>query len=297
MSQAPLHVIDSHTEGEPTRVVVSGGPDLGNGTDGGKGETPARRSRLAAQRRLQRTARPRGDGRCLALRTPRAGLRLRRDFFQQPLDAQHVHPRHHRPDRDTCASGQNRRRLAPHRHARRRGRRHSARGWLGGSRECPELPQEPRTCPSRFPAGAPCAATSHGAETGFSSSRTKARAVDFANLEALTDFTWQVRQELGKQGITGDDGMEIDHIEVFGPPARSRSGRQPELRALPGKSLRPLALRHRHQRQARLPPRRRQTQARRNLAPGRHPRHRLPRHASKNCPMAKSSPASPAAPG
>ncbi|RYD17154.1 MAG: hydroxyproline-2-epimerase, partial [Verrucomicrobiaceae bacterium] len=42
--------------------------------------------------------------------------------------------------------------------------------------------------------------------------------VDFANLEALTEFTWQVRQELGKQGITGDYGMEIDHIEAFGPP-------------------------------------------------------------------------------
>jgi 4-hydroxyproline epimerase len=27
----PIHVIDSHTEGEPTRVVVSGGPDLGPG--------------------------------------------------------------------------------------------------------------------------------------------------------------------------------------------------------------------------------------------------------------------------
>jgi len=27
----PIHVIDSHTEGEPTRVVVSGGPDLGQG--------------------------------------------------------------------------------------------------------------------------------------------------------------------------------------------------------------------------------------------------------------------------
>jgi 4-hydroxyproline epimerase len=26
-----VHVIDSHTEGEPTRVVVAGGPDLGNG--------------------------------------------------------------------------------------------------------------------------------------------------------------------------------------------------------------------------------------------------------------------------
>ena len=31
MPQA-VHVIDSHTAGEPTRVVISGGPDLGNGT-------------------------------------------------------------------------------------------------------------------------------------------------------------------------------------------------------------------------------------------------------------------------
>lgn len=29
--QRYVHVIDSHTEGEPTRVVVSGGPDLGTG--------------------------------------------------------------------------------------------------------------------------------------------------------------------------------------------------------------------------------------------------------------------------
>ncbi|MCG8650155.1 MAG: proline racemase family protein, partial [Pirellulales bacterium] len=26
-----IHVIDSHTAGEPTRVVISGGPPLGNG--------------------------------------------------------------------------------------------------------------------------------------------------------------------------------------------------------------------------------------------------------------------------
>jgi 4-hydroxyproline epimerase len=42
--------------------------------------------------------------------------------------------------------------------------------------------------------------------------------VDFANLEALTDFTCLVRSELGKQGITGENGMEIDHIETLGPP-------------------------------------------------------------------------------
>ena len=32
MSQVRLQVIDSHTEGEPTRVIISGAPDLGTGT-------------------------------------------------------------------------------------------------------------------------------------------------------------------------------------------------------------------------------------------------------------------------
>ena len=27
-----VKAIDSHTEGEPTRVIISGGPDLGSGT-------------------------------------------------------------------------------------------------------------------------------------------------------------------------------------------------------------------------------------------------------------------------
>ena len=37
-------------------------------------------------------------------------------------------------------------------------------------------------------------------------------------LEELTDYTWRVRQALEAQGITGADGREIDHIELFGPP-------------------------------------------------------------------------------
>ncbi|MGH9566730.1 MAG: 4-hydroxyproline epimerase [Candidatus Angelobacter sp.] len=37
------------------------------------------------------------------------------------------------------------------------------------------------------------------------------------NLEALTRFTWAVRRALGAQGITGSNGQEIDHIELFGP--------------------------------------------------------------------------------
>ena len=37
------------------------------------------------------------------------------------------------------------------------------------------------------------------------------------NVEALTDFTWAVRQALSRAGIAGGDGHEIDHIELFGP--------------------------------------------------------------------------------
>lgn len=43
--------------------------------------------------------------------------------------------------------------------------------------------------------------------------------ITLANLGELTNFTSIVRKELMKTGITGDHGMEVDHIEVFGPPA------------------------------------------------------------------------------
>jgi 4-hydroxyproline epimerase len=42
--------------------------------------------------------------------------------------------------------------------------------------------------------------------------------VDFPHVEELTAFAWAVRQALKQHGITGPDGVEIDHIECFGPP-------------------------------------------------------------------------------
>jgi 4-hydroxyproline epimerase len=39
-----------------------------------------------------------------------------------------------------------------------------------------------------------------------------------ANVERLTDVAWRIRQALVRHGIAGDDGGEIDHIELFGPP-------------------------------------------------------------------------------
>ncbi|NNM29015.1 MAG: hydroxyproline-2-epimerase, partial [Akkermansiaceae bacterium] len=38
------------------------------------------------------------------------------------------------------------------------------------------------------------------------------------NIEKLTAFGKAVREELQREGITGADGAEIDHVEVFGKP-------------------------------------------------------------------------------
>ena len=37
------------------------------------------------------------------------------------------------------------------------------------------------------------------------------------NVEELTNFTWAIRQALRLQGITGAGNQEIDHVELFGP--------------------------------------------------------------------------------
>jgi 4-hydroxyproline epimerase len=39
------------------------------------------------------------------------------------------------------------------------------------------------------------------------------------NIDKLTNFTWAIRQALHGNGIAGPDGKEIDHIELFGPSA------------------------------------------------------------------------------
>jgi 4-hydroxyproline epimerase len=39
--------------------------------------------------------------------------------------------------------------------------------------------------------------------------------VNMSNLEALTDFAWRVRERLTADGITGANGAEVDHIELF----------------------------------------------------------------------------------
>jgi 4-hydroxyproline epimerase len=43
------------------------------------------------------------------------------------------------------------------------------------------------------------------------------------HVESLTEFTWAIRQALESQGIRGDDGKVIDHIELSAPPVSSHA--------------------------------------------------------------------------
>jgi 4-hydroxyproline epimerase len=49
--------------------------------------------------------------------------------------------------------------------------------------------------------------------------------VDMRNIEALTDFAWRVREQLSAKRVAGANGVEIDHVELFAstPDADSKS--------------------------------------------------------------------------
>lgn len=44
--------------------------------------------------------------------------------------------------------------------------------------------------------------------------------LELRDAERLVDCTWKVRQALVREGITGNDGREIDHVELFAPSKR-----------------------------------------------------------------------------
>ena len=218
MEQAPLHVIDSHTEGEPTRVVISGGPDLGDGP-------MAERARIfREQHDWLRSAvcnEPRGHEAMVGalLCEPYepdccCGVIFFNNVSTLPMcihgtlglvvSLAHlgkITPGIHHIDTpvgvitaDLRADGSVEVANVP-----------SYRQATGVSLEVPGW-------------GTVTGDVAWGGNLCFLIDG-QGPAVEFANLEALTSFAWAVRQELGKQGITGDGGVEIDHIEVFGPPA------------------------------------------------------------------------------
>ena len=191
-----------------------------DGRAAGRLSRPARRVSLG---RGERAARVRRDGRRPALRARRPGVRGGRDLLQQRRLSGHVRPRHDRRGRDAGSPGPDR----PGTH-----RLETPVGVVAVTLDGPNHVTIDNVPSYRTAKGVDgrrarpedaTSATSPGAATGSSSSRSTARRLTWSNVERLTDVTWRIRQALSAQGITGEDGGEIDHIELFGPPTRCRA--------------------------------------------------------------------------
>ena len=59
--------------------------------------------------------------------------------------------------------------------------------------------------------------------------------LEISRVEELTNVTWKIRQALQRAGITGDRGEEIDHIELFSPP-QNRENHARNFVLCPGKA-------------------------------------------------------------
>ncbi len=49
--------------------------------------------------------------------------------------------------------------------------------------------------------------------------------LEFGRVEELTAITWRIRQSLERAGVTGAEGAQVDHIELFGPGTSGANSR------------------------------------------------------------------------
>ena len=229
-----IEVIDSHTGGEPTRLVIGGGPDLGTGT-------------MAERRALLRE---RYDGfRSAVVNEPRGSDVLVGALLCEPADP-------------SCAAGvvffnnvgylgmcghgtigvavtlAHLGRIGPGTHRLETPVGVVAFEYTGGNAVTIE------NVPSfRQRAGIRVGVDGVGLIRGdvawggnwFFLVGEHDQELELANVERLTDFTWRIRQALFRSGISGAEGQEIDHIELFGPP-RDPSAHSRNFVLCPGKA-------------------------------------------------------------
>lgn len=214
-----IKVIDSHTGGEPTRLVISGQPDLGSGS-------------MAA--RLERFKSEYDDFRSAIVNEPRGADALVGALLCQPVDA-------------TCAAGviffnnvgylgmcghatiglvatlAYLQRLEPGAH-----RIETPVGIIEAQlhqsgkvtiKNVPSYRYQKRVAVEVQEYGTLYGDIAWGGNWFFLVNQHD-YDLSLANLNELTAFTWDIRQALIEQGITGADGQEIDHIELFAPSQR-----------------------------------------------------------------------------
>jgi 4-hydroxyproline epimerase len=212
-----VRVVDSHTGGEPTRVVVEGGPDLGTGP--------------LAERR-ERFRRDHDGFRSAVVNEPRGSDVLVGALLCAPVDpscAAGVIFFNNVGTLGMCGHGTiglvatlaHLGRLGPGEH------RVETPVGVVTTRLHPDGRVSVRNVPSRRKAaGVAVDVPGRGRVTGdvawggnwFFLCHDHGLDVAFRNIAALTDAAWGIRQELARRGITGDGGAEIDHVELFGPP-------------------------------------------------------------------------------
>jgi len=222
----PMRVIDSHTEGEPTRMIVSGGPDLGTGS-------------MAERRALFRE---RFDPvRSFAVDEPRGHEAMVGALLCEPVDRAHAAGLiffNNVGFLGMCGHATIGAAVTLH---------HMGRIGLG--RHCFETPvgvvsvnllsrhavEIENVASDRYLSTVSVTVPGLGQVTGdvawggnwFFLTDHAGPALTMKNIPELTRTAEAIKRALAEAGITGRDGAEIDHIEIFGAPespgARSRN--------------------------------------------------------------------------
>lgn len=217
-----IHIFDSHTQGEPTRLVVAGGPDLGNGP-------------LSERRAI--FARDFDHFRSAIINEPRGADHLVGALLCEPVDA-------------SCAAGviffNNTDFLQMCGHGTIglvATLAHLGKIDVGFHRiETPvgvvgaQLHDKHRVSIRNLPAyryrkAVPVEIESVGTLHGdiawggnwFFLVNQHEQELSVKRLRELTDFTTRIKDALEAQGIFGADGALIDHVELFGPPQDARN--------------------------------------------------------------------------
>lgn len=221
-----IHVIDSHTEGEPTRVVVDGLPDLGPGD-------AAERLRLFREKhddlRSAVVNEPRGFDAMVGalLLEPAAPDAVAQMLFFNNVSTLRM-----------CGHGtigvvatlSYLGRLDPGRH-----RLESPEGDVWATLHDDASVSIDNVFSYRHRAGVEVDTEHHGIVPGdiawggnwffLVDARGLAVDLDLRHVQDLTELAWDVRRSLSRAGLTGADGGEIDHVELCGPPAHGGDGK------------------------------------------------------------------------
>ena len=212
-----VSVVDTHTAGEPTRVVVSGGPDLGRGSMA---------QRLAAFHDRH------DDFRSAVVNEPRGSDVMVGALLCEPVDpgcAAGVIFFNNVGYLGMCGHGtigvavalMHLGRIGPGTH-----RIETPVGAVGVMANGPNSVVVDNVPGHRSAKGVAVDVPGLGRFVGdvayggnwFFLVDGHGETLELENVERLTDVTWKIRQALERENIRGDGGAVIDHIELFGPP-------------------------------------------------------------------------------